>query len=366
MLSGFNLLTIAIDFGIKAVKHGLEKGEQIQKASRMTGLSTKEVQEFGYAAKMSGVSFQEFVQAITAGNKNLGKMALEGGGSVVALRRLGVSLEGVRAGTVKSTDILMKMADAYKKNAETAEMAALGAELFGDSFKTMIPLLRQGREGIQAYKNQAPTVSGVDVSAAADAKKSGAGIWDYLTTTFVSRFFGRGNMDQLKIFLSDKTDEGASETVDDLSKNADTHWSRFFENWTGPGWLYGKYRNATGDYGIRGAGETLQDVRNKVAEQYGDEKGWSQKQKDIIAEFDRRIALEGKMDLQKGIFQTASTLQQAGGGDILSAISRVDSLDAIRSATERSATALEEMRDRSGGSSSGTPAPASPTDIVVK
>lgn len=366
MLSGFNLLTVAIDFGVKAFKAGVERAQEIQKASRMTGLTTKEVQELGFAAQMSGVSFAEFVQTITNGNKVLGRMALEGGGNVVALRRLGISLEGVRAGSVKSTDVLMKMADAYKKNAETAEMAALGAELFGDSFKSMIPMLRQGREGIEAYKNQAPTVTGVDVSAAADVKKSATGMWDYLTTTWVSRQFGHGNVDSAKIGLSDKTGDSASSVVDQLSKGADTHWSRLFGNFGPVGAIVGGAREGTGDYGIRGAGETLQDVRNKVAEQYGDEKGWNDKQKAIIAEFDKRIKAEGSMDLQKGIFQTASTLQQAGGGDILSAISRVDSLDAIKNATERSATALEEMNTKGGGSSSGTPPPAQQTDIVAK
>lgn len=365
MLSGFNLLTTAIDFGIKTVMDGIKRGEEIQKASRMTGLTTKEVQELGFAAKMSGVSFSEFVQSVVNGNKALGRMALEGGGSIVALRRLGVSIEGIRNGTVKSTDVLMKMADVYKKNAETAEMAALGAELFGDSFKQMIPMLRQGREGIEEYKKMAPVVRGVDVSGAADVGKSAAGIWDFLSTTWVSRTLGHGNEDALKIAMSDKTDKSAGEVVDKLSKGADTSWGGILRRTLFGGTLQ-HANQATGDYGVRGAGETLQDVRNKVAEQYGDQKGWTDKQKAIIAEFDKRIAAEGKTDLQKGIFQTASTLQQSGGGDILSAISRVDSLDAIKNATERSANALEQMAAGEGGSSSGTPAPATPTDIIVR
>jgi hypothetical protein len=366
MLSGFNLLSMAIDFGVKAVMDGIKRGEEIQKASRMTGLSTKEVQELGFAAKMSGVSFGEFVQSITNGNKALGRMALEGGGSVVALRRLGISLEGVRTGSVKSTDVLLKMADAYKKNAETAEMAALGAELFGDSFKTMIPMLRQGREGIEAYKKAAPVVSGVAVSAAADAGKVGGGMWDWFTTNVAAGVTGYGQKDMGKIAKAGVGADGDSkETVDQLLKGADRSWTGVLKNIVNP------YTDATmgvfdDEYGVRGLGETTQDVRNKVAEQFGEEKNWTATQKGIISEFDKRIKAEGSMDLQKGIFQTASTMQQMGGGDVLSAISRVDSLDAIKNATERSATALEEMATRGGGSSSGTPAPASPTDIVVK
>jgi hypothetical protein len=369
MLSGLNLLSMAIDFGVKAVMDGIKRGEEIQKASRMTGLSTKEVQELGYAAKMSGISFSEFVQSITAGNKALGRMALEGGGSIVALRRLGVSIEGVRNGSVKSTDVLLKMADAYKKNAETAEMAALGAELFGDSFKTMIPMLRQGREGIEHYKRSAPVVSGTAVSAAADAGKVGGGMWDWFTTNAAAAISGFGAKDMLKIKAAEMGANGNSkQTVDQLLKGADRSWTGVLQTWmtnTLPGYdaVLG---GADPRYGVRGIGETTQDVRNKVAEQFGDEKNWTERQKGIIKEFDDRIKAEGSMDLQKGIFQTASTMQQMGGGDILSAISRVDSLDAIRSATERSATALEDMAARGGGSSAGVPAPAPSTDIVVK
>lgn len=368
MLSGFNLLSTAIEFGVKAVMDGIKKGEEIQKASRMTGLSTREIQELGYAAKMSGISFSEFVQSISSGNKALGRMALEGGGSIVALRRLGVSIEGIRNGTVKSTDVLMKMADAYKKNAETAEMAALGAELFGDSFKTMIPMLRQGREGIEEYKKAAPVISGAAVSAAADAGKVATGVWDWITTNAAASVTGFLQEDVSKI---SREGEGgffggadAKASVDKLMKPANRSWWFALSNILDP--TGSGLSNPLDPHGVKGIGETTQDVRNKVAEQFGDEKGWTDRQKAIIAEFDKRIAAEGKMDLQKGIFQTASTLQQSGGGDILSAISRVDSLDAIKNATERSANALEQMAAGEGGSSSGTPAPATPTDIIVR
>jgi len=368
MLSGFNLLSTAIEFGVKAVMDGIKKGEEIQKASRMTGLSTREIQELGYAAKMSGISFSEFVQSISSGNKALGRMALEGGGSIVALRRLGVSIEGIRNGTVKSTDVLMKMADAYKKNAETAEMAALGAELFGDSFKQMIPMLRQGREGIEEYKKAAPVISGAAVSAAADAGKVATGTWDWITTNAAASVTGFLQEDVSKI---SREGEGgffggadAKQSVDKLMRPANRSWWFALSNILDP--TGSGLSNPLDPHGVKGIGETTQDVRNKVAEQFGDEKGWTDRQKAIIAEFDKRIAAEGKMDLQKGIFQTASTLQQSGGGDILSAISRVDSLDAIKNATERSANALEQMANGPGGSSSGTPAPATPTDIIVR
>lgn len=364
MLSGINLLTTAVEFGVEALKSGIEHGEKIQKASRMTGLSTKEIQEFGYAAKMSGTSFDEFVQAMTNGNKVLGKLTLEGGYSIVALRRLGISIEGVRNHSVKSTDVLLAMADAYKKHAETSEMAALGNELFGDSFKTMIPMLRQGREGIQALKEAAPVVSGVSVSAAADAGKVGGGVWDWITTNFAAGITGFGSKDMAKIALAGVGANGDSKNaVDQLLKGADRSWTGVLKNLIVPTDVL----TATADqrYGVRGLGETTKDVRNKVAEQFGDEKKWTERQKGIIAEFDKRIAEEGNMSLQKGIFQPASTMQQVGGGDVLSAVNRVDSLDAIKDNTARSANALEVMAANAGGSSSGAPAPAPPTDIAI-
>jgi hypothetical protein len=176
---------------------------------------------------------------------------------------------------------------------------------------------------------------------------------------------GHGNEDALKIAVSDKTNDDASKVVDQLSKGADTGWGGVFRR-VFAGGVIQHANQATGDYGVRGVGETTQDVRNKVAEKYGDEKNWTDKQKAIIAEFDKRIKAEGgPMDLQKGYFQVASTMQAAGGGDVLSAVNRVDSLDAIKDNTARSAQALETLAANGGGSSSGTPAPSPPTDIAI-
>ena len=351
MFSGINLLNTAINLGVEGLKHGIDRAEQIQKASRITGLSTEEVQRFGYAAKMSGVSFNEFVQAIANGNKAMGKMSLDGGVNIVAMRRLGISIEGVRNHSVQSTDVLMKMADAYKKHAETSEMAALGNQLFGDSFKNMIPLLRQGSEGIKAMGDQAPVVSGVSVSAAADAGKTGAGIWDWITTNAAARLTGFAQKDEAKIRLAGMGANGDAEnTVDQLLKGADRSAGSIFRQWAFPG-VSDRYETASGainpKYGVRGIGEQTKDVRNKVAEQFGDPKEWSDTQKAIIAEFDKRIAGEGTMSLQTGMFQAASTMQKMGGGDVLSAISRVDFAQETAENTRRTAEALEGAIDLS-------------------
>jgi len=351
MLSGINLLSTAINFGIEGFKHGVDRAEQIQKASRITGLSTEEVQKFGYAAKMSGVSFDEFVQSIANGNKTMGKMSLEGGVNIVAMRRLGISIEGVRNHSIQSTDVLMKMADAYKKHAETSEMAALGNQLFGDSFKNMIPLLRQGSEGIKAMKDQAPVVSGISVSAAADAGKTGAGIWDWITTNFAAGVtgFAQNDIETLNDQMRFAKPEESKGIVDKLLKPADRSASKIFSNIAGdlPGGSSPDFGGYSNPYGIRGLGEQTKDVRNKVAEEFGDPQAWSEAQKAVIAEFDKRISEEGKMSLQTGMFQAASTMQKMGGGDVLSAISRVDFAQETADNTRRTADALERGMDLS-------------------
>ena len=347
MLSGMNLVTAALNIGVEGFKHGMDRAEQIQKASRITGMSTEEVQKFGYAAKMSGVSFDEFVQSIATGNKTLGKMSLEGGVNIVAMKRLGISIEGVRNHSIQSTDVLMKMADAYKKHAETSEMAALGNQLFGDSFKNMIPMLRQGSEGINAMKEAAPVVSGVNVSAAADTKKTFEGVYDYVTTTGAANAAGFAPEDRSNINMeANNTIRSSKRSVDQLLKPADRSWKKAILSNVAGG-FFGKVRENLGDYGVRGIGEDTKSVRNKVAEHFGDPKEWSEKQKGIIAEFDKRISEEGKMSLQTGMFQAASTMQKMGGGDVLSAISRVDFAQETADNTRRTADALERGMDLS-------------------
>lgn len=370
MLSGINVLQQVINIGVKGTKEGIEYAQKIQAAARITDLSVEQVQKYGYAAKMSGVEFDTFVNAIANGNKAMGKMALEGGNGIVAMRRLGISIEGVRDHSVSSLDVILKMADAYQKHAETADMARLGNELYGDSFKQMIPMLRQGRAEIEKVANNAPVLSTTTVSGVAAAGRMATNTGKTFWSNFVESVVGFGKNDVGNIQDMGQPHGGHSgyspkKRAETLLGKKDESISRFLLNAIGG---FKSVNIDSGAYGIRGVGETTSDVIAKYEQVFGKDKEKMAEQPRAVYEELLKVReeeLKNKPNLQSGIFQAASTMQQVGGGDVLSAISRVDFAQQTMDNTRRTADAVERLANGAGGTDN-TPAPVDTNGPVAK
>jgi hypothetical protein len=379
---------------VDAIKGGIEYAQKIEKVSRISGLSVEEVQKYGYAAKMSGVDFDTFANAMANANKELGKLALYGGTSIVALSRLGINVDNVKNHSVGAIDVLKKMADAYKKHAETAEMAALGNQLFGGSFKDMIPMLRNGSAEIERLAEQAPNVNAQTISASAAAGRAFTGIKETATAKMAEDLVGYTRSEEYTAKgLSKGVESGdvsAKDAVEKLLKPANRGSEKTllsssarlgeYAQMLNPATLQvlgvkkllgvdesSLTANATAGEGIRGAGEDTRTVRERFINMRGGKlENLSDTDKSIVSAFDEKIKEEGKMNLQGGVFQAASKMQQVGGGDVLSAISRVDFAQQTADNTARTAEAVEKIANSQPGGSTNTPPPADTNGPVAK
>ena len=394
-LSGVNLLAkswevakFAAEKYVEIVKGGIEYAQKIEKVSRVSGLSVEEVQKYGYAAQMSGVNFDTFANSMANANKELGKLSLYGGTSVVALSRLGINVDSVKNHSVGAIDVLKKMADAYKKHAETAEMAALGNQLFGGSFKDMIPMLRNGSAEIERLASMAPLVNSQTVSASAAFGRSTTQIVEATgaraaeaasgysstergTSQTASAAVKSGEMtpEQARDALLNPANRSASRTIENTATYAGAAATIPMKVMSGD--LGGAFQNAMGllmgtgaeakkGEGIRGAGEDTRTVRDRfIAMRGGNKEKLSEEDKKIVASFDEKIKEEGKMNLQSGVFQAASKMQQVGGGDVLSAISRVD-------LQEKMADSMDKLITNNPFGGGKTPPPADTNGPVAK
>ena len=400
-LSGINLIqtawgaaTKAAEMYVDAIKGGIEYAQKIEKVSRVSGLTVEEVQKYGYAAQMSGVDFETFAGAMSNANKELGKLALYGGTSVVALSRLGINVDNVKNHSVGAIDVLKKMADAYKKHAETAEMAALGNQLFGGSFKDMIPMLRNGSAEIERLAEQAPKVDAQTISSSAAAGRAFTGIKETAYAKAAEDLVGYTKSEEYAAGgLSKGVESGdvsAKEAVEKLLKPANRGAEKTllsssarlgeYAQFLSPATAYnlgvkkllgmdesGLVAKATAGEGIRGAGEDTKTVRERfIAMRGGDVQKLSESDKKIVSAFDDKIKEEGGMNLQSGVFQAASKMQQMGGGDVLSAISRVDFAQQTADNTARTASAVEKIANSQPGGSTNTPPPPDTNGPVAK
>jgi hypothetical protein len=149
--------------GFEAVKGVVELVESVgdaavaaERLSQKLGVSTKDIQELGYAAKVSGVDAQEMQVGMQKLAKGLEEARTKGSGPVAeTFAKLGVSMSDP---AIKSKDLgqtIELLADKFKAMPDNADKTALAIDLFGRSGTALIPMLNQGRDGIEAFRAEA-------------------------------------------------------------------------------------------------------------------------------------------------------------------------------------------------------------------
>src|ERR1035438_2701738 len=115
--------------GWDAAKSLGEYGRSIEDVKLRTGLTTKEVGQFGYAAKMAGqdVSISERMM------KGLVTASEEGGGKVdkaaEAMKRMGVNLRSATGDMKPTSEVMLQIADALNKLPEGIQRDAAAMDL---------------------------------------------------------------------------------------------------------------------------------------------------------------------------------------------------------------------------------------------
>ena len=124
-----------------------EQGDRIAKTSRLVGLSVKDYQAFGAAAKHAGMSTEEMDSALKKFNVNLGKAR---SGDKNAFRAFDAILGGRSLSEFKdSTSLLKEIANGYTNLASAEQKAFVSQELFGRSGMKMTELLSGGGDKLQ-------------------------------------------------------------------------------------------------------------------------------------------------------------------------------------------------------------------------
>lgn len=128
-----------------------ELGEQVERTSAMLGTSTKETQELGFIAKATGGSEESLALSMERLQVNLQKAATGAGPAAAALQALGLRAKDLIG--LSLTEQMNRIADAMSKFADGGNKTAIAIELFGRSGAQLIPVLDQGRAGLDAMRS---------------------------------------------------------------------------------------------------------------------------------------------------------------------------------------------------------------------
>jgi len=138
------------------VKGMIDKADEFEKASQKFGVPVETLSSLNYAADLANVSFEGLSKGLGKLSKAMFEGAVNPGGDVAKVfKSIGVAVTDA-GGNVKSTDTVFKdIAQRFSTMEDGAAKTALAIKIFGKAGADLIPLLNQGRTGIQAMQDEA-------------------------------------------------------------------------------------------------------------------------------------------------------------------------------------------------------------------
>lgn len=145
---------------------------ELDAASKRMGVSAEQLQLLRYQAEMTHVPIDGMQDAIAELNKRIGEAISGKNEDLAALfAKLHVNLRDANGQVRDGVALLPELADAFKRNTSAVTRARIGDALFSDGYKTMLPLLEQGADGLtklrEEHARMARVVSTDQVEAAA-------------------------------------------------------------------------------------------------------------------------------------------------------------------------------------------------------
>lgn len=144
-----------VGFIVDAVKASSEFADTILTESTVTGLSTEALQEYYYMAELVDVS----VGTITGSLSKLTKQmysAKDGTGSAAEyFEALGVSVVDAEGNLRDNNEVFDEIIDKLGQVSNDTERDAIAMGIFGKSAQELNPLIQQGADNLQAFRDEA-------------------------------------------------------------------------------------------------------------------------------------------------------------------------------------------------------------------
>ena len=138
------------------IKATIDAADNLNKMSQSTGLGVEELSKLKYAAELSDVSTESLGKSMGKLSKAILSAATDGAGAAAqAFNAMGVAVKN-NDGTLRTqNDVLLDVAAKFEGYTDGAAKTALAITLFGKSGASMIPLLNQGRDGLEEAGDEA-------------------------------------------------------------------------------------------------------------------------------------------------------------------------------------------------------------------
>lgn len=173
--AGAKLLVEAFQLVAGAVADSITEtakyGGAVDDATKRTGLTAEALQEFGYAAGLAGASSEEFQLGMLQMSRAMLEAKAGSGEAADAFATLGVKTTDAAGTLLDADEVFLELVDALNAVESPTERAALSMRVFGRSGASLLPLVAEGRDGIEKMRQSARDlglVMATDATSAAD------------------------------------------------------------------------------------------------------------------------------------------------------------------------------------------------------
>ena len=140
-------------FSVKAIQDYASVGDEIDKMSKRTGFSAESLSKLRFAAEQSGAE----LATVEKGAKRMASVLLDAEDGLAETTR---ALDHLNLNVTDFTGLnpeqqFFKFADALAKVEDDSKRAALAQDIFGRAGTELLPLFREGEEGLAALAAQA-------------------------------------------------------------------------------------------------------------------------------------------------------------------------------------------------------------------
>lgn len=158
----------AVTVAAASIKGAINRMDDLSKAAQRAQMPTEDFTRLAYAGELADVEMGNIVSSLGKLSKAQADAISGSKQQEQAFRSLGISIANTDGSMRSTNDVFMDFADAFQKHKGSPEIMALGMQLFGRSFQNLIPLLKDGRAGLQSAADEADRL-GVTLSTEAGA-----------------------------------------------------------------------------------------------------------------------------------------------------------------------------------------------------
>lgn len=156
-------------FGL--AKMTADYGDEMSKAAQRTGTTIEQFQKLSYAAGLADVSNEDLQTSLIKLSKNAVDAGLGSKEMGLWFKRAGISVKELK--TLKPDELFSRVADGIAKiPADSPKRAALAVALLGKSGAKMLPLLKDGAEGLREAGKEAEAYGLIIDQDAGDASEA--------------------------------------------------------------------------------------------------------------------------------------------------------------------------------------------------